>query len=83
MDSDQSTRYLPVDMVDVLILVGLGLLDAGVTVLFGLAWAAVLVGAILMGLGLVGALRSDHESEELQDLHMPTMRSGSGREARR
>ena len=81
--SPEGKRHLPaVDLVDALILVGLGLLAAGVTVIFGFAWAAVVTGCILLALGLVGALRSSHESEEPEGLYMPAMRSGPGRDAR-
>ena len=82
MELEDQHSALATDFVDILIFLGLGLLAAGVTVLFGWAWAAVVTGCILLGLGLTGALRSGHESEEPEGLHMPTMRPGPGRDAR-
>ncbi len=74
-------RFPAVDFVDALIFLGLGLLAAGVIMLFGWAWAAVVTGCILLGLGLVGTLRSGHESEDPQGLPVPAMRPGPGRDA--
>jgi hypothetical protein len=44
-------EYLP----DALVVVGLGLLAAGAAMVFGLAWALMVVGVVLLAIGIVAA----------------------------
>jgi len=77
-EAPASRGDLHVDVNDVFTFLGLGLVALGVTVLFGWPWAALVMGLVFVGLGLLGAWQNAHQPEEIETLQMPAMRSDSG-----
>ena len=65
------------DVNDIFTFLGLGLVALGMTFLFGWAWAAMTVGLVFLGLGLIGSWQHAHPPKTNEVIQMPSMRPSS------